>query len=210
METEKHFIVHFRHLVLAYQHFLNFESSLECTRFNSVDLIASQIQFDEIWQATKKSIGFNAAELVVIQQTVCKIGSKMNKISTQLVIDVRFHLQFGRVQRNITWNFLQSTSGTVDGGSFAMTHCGTFNRFRSTIGCILAPQVLRACTFRQIKCQLSKFQSTSNQTHISSSPRVTIQSSCDASSLVLHIWRRSFQLDSCASSLLTISDYNHI
>lgn len=72
MESHKHFVVNFRHFILAYQHFLDFQSSVKSLRLNSGNLITTQIQFDEIWQAAKKSIGFYATELVVIQQAVIK------------------------------------------------------------------------------------------------------------------------------------------
>lgn len=60
--------MHFTHFVLTNEHFLHFKSAIKGSRLNAGDLIAPQIQFDEIWQTTKETIGFDAAELVVIQQ----------------------------------------------------------------------------------------------------------------------------------------------
>lgn len=59
--------MHFGHLVLTNEHFLDFKSAIKCSRLYSGDLITTQIQFDKVWQTTKESIGFDASQLVVIQ-----------------------------------------------------------------------------------------------------------------------------------------------
>jgi len=51
---------------------LDLQSTVEGLRLDAGNLITAQIQFDEVWQAAKESIGFDAAELVVIQQAVIK------------------------------------------------------------------------------------------------------------------------------------------
>lgn len=64
--------MHFRHFVLADEHLLDLQSSVEGLRLDARDLIATQIQLDEVWQAAKKAIGLDATELVVVQQAVIK------------------------------------------------------------------------------------------------------------------------------------------
>lgn len=141
MQSHKHFVVHFRHFVLADEHLLDLQSSVEGLRLNARDLIASQIQLDEVWQASKKAIGLDATELVVVQQAVIK---RKSFCFLRNVTSCQF-LQFGGVQRDVPGDFLQSAARAVDGRSLTLANGGAFQGLRATVSRVLAPRVISAC-----------------------------------------------------------------
>jgi hypothetical protein len=54
------------------------------------------------------------------------------------------NLQLGGVERNVTWNFLQTASRAINCRSFAVTNSGTFEWLSTTIGGVFAFEVFGA------------------------------------------------------------------
>jgi hypothetical protein len=113
------------------------------------------------------------------------------------------HLQFRRVEWDVARNLFQRASGAIDGRALAVANGGTFNWLSTTIGSVLAAQILGTLREKKHLFNQSFKKIQDGATHISISPRATIQFCGGASSSVLHTWRRSFRSDFCANSPLT-------
>lgn len=74
MQSEEHLVVDFTNLILGQLKILDLQRSLERVRFDARDQIAAQIQLHQIGQTPEKSVGLDADQLVVVQQTIRRVA----------------------------------------------------------------------------------------------------------------------------------------
>lgn len=69
MQTQKHFIRNLTYFIFGQNQFLYTIGTLKSIRFNAGYMIASQIEFNQMWQTSKETIGFDAPQFIVVQKT---------------------------------------------------------------------------------------------------------------------------------------------
>lgn len=74
MQSEEHLVVDFTNLILGQLKILDLQRSLERVRFDAGDQITAQIQLYQIGQTPEKSVGLDADQLVVVQQTIRRVA----------------------------------------------------------------------------------------------------------------------------------------
>lgn len=67
MQSEEHFIRNFLYLILGQLQILNARCTLKGIRLNASQLVALQLQFNQMRQASKQAIRINASQFVVIE-----------------------------------------------------------------------------------------------------------------------------------------------
>lgn len=67
MQAQKHFIRNFAYLIFSQHQFLYTIRTLKGVRFNAGYVIAPQIEFNQMWQTSKETIRFDAAQFIVVQ-----------------------------------------------------------------------------------------------------------------------------------------------
>lgn len=70
VQAQKHFIVDFGDFIFWYEQILYFQCTFKCIRFDTGDLITTQVQFYQIWQAAKQSIRFYSTQFVIVEQSI--------------------------------------------------------------------------------------------------------------------------------------------
>lgn len=68
VQSEEHLVVHLGDLVLADEQFLDLGGTFERVRFDGGDLVAAQIQLDQVGEPSEQAVRPYAVQLVVVKQ----------------------------------------------------------------------------------------------------------------------------------------------
>jgi len=69
VQSQEHLVGDLLDLVLAQLELLDVGSSLEGVGLDAGQLVALQLQLDQMWQPTEEAIGTDASQFVVVEQT---------------------------------------------------------------------------------------------------------------------------------------------